>query len=135
MVKFLDEKGDIRKEVVGKEAQNWADKLTARRKLTSHQLRRFYNEFKTLERKLEHKTANQGVDEQQAFDEVLPLVMLTLPKLLYAKERGVAPEEFASWLKGCLEGIKGDVKNFRAFMLHFEAVLGFCYGTGKLKKN
>ncbi len=132
-MKFLDENQRIRKELVGDEAREQAEKLTSGGKLTSHQLRRFYNEFKILERKLDHKTANRGVDEQEAFAEVLPLVMLNLPKLLYARDRRVVPHEFTSWLEDCLKGIKDDVRNFRAFMLHFEAVVGFCYGTGKLR--
>ncbi len=132
-MKFLDDKKRIRRNLVDKKAEDTAKSITSSGKLTSHQLRRFYNEFKTLERKLDHKTANRKVDEQEAFAEVLPLVMLNIPKLLYARNRNLVPLEFVDWLQDCLDSIKDDVKNFRAFMLHFEAVVGYCYGTGKLK--
>lgn len=133
-MRLLDEKRNVPKELVTSEAEKVARSFVVKKdkrekKITSHQLRRFYNEFKTLERKLAHKTSDQQIGEEDAFQQILPLVMLNIPKVKYVASRGLVPREFQKWLELCLNKIK-DVEAFRAFLLHFEAVVGFCYGFG-----
>ncbi len=100
-------------------------------KLTSHQLRRFYGELKRIESAL-----RQREDPESEFINYLPRIKLVIPKVKYAQKRKGAPlpEAFGDWLCECLEEVD-DWETFKAFMLHFEAVVGFCYGTGKLSDN
>ena len=39
------------------------------------------------------------------------------------------PDAFKLWMTQNVDAIE-TVKDFEAFMLHFEAVVGFCYGLG-----
>jgi CRISPR-associated protein Csm2 len=131
-IQYLDDKGRIRPELVGKNAEECAEDITRSNKLTTHQLRRFYNDLKALEHRFHHLRRNN--DPKEAFYEIQPLVKLMVPKVKYAQNRGVVPEEFADWLGDCLNSIK-EPKEFEAFMLHFEAVVGFCFGSGRLKDS
>lgn len=88
-------------------------------KLKSAQLRRFYSEVKTLERVW--TTRGQTAE---AFLELLPQIKILKAKVVYAKERGVAGDYFQRWMAEHVNAIK-DVEDFKAFLLHFEAVVGF----------
>ena len=137
MSKNLDEKGNIRKDLLGTESEKLALKFVGNADskrgdggpLTSAQLRRFYGDVKNLERRFEFR--KQRVGEEEAFAAVLPLIKMMKSKVAYAenpKKRKV-PEVFAKWLKDQIDIIETP-KDFEAFLLHFEAVVGFCYGQG-----
>ncbi|WP_054030902.1 type III-A CRISPR-associated protein Csm2 [Desulfatitalea tepidiphila] len=129
---YFDSTGKhIRPELLDEEAQQVASRFVQTRdgrpnerdSIKNSQLRRFFNEFKTLERQL-HST--QG-NEEEAFKSIKPLVKMTHAKVEYAKARRVVPQAFVDWLKNNVLAIE-TAKDFKAFLLHFEAVVGFCYG-------
>ncbi len=91
--------------------------------VSSSQLRKFFYEFRNLEKKVNLKDKD--------FDEVLPLIKMVKSKAMYAanpKSKKI-PDSFEKFLTSNVDSIS-DQQDFKAFMLHFEAVVGFCYGRG-----
>lgn len=138
MSTYFDDKGNIRKELLGKESEEVARKFVVirsdgkrddRNSLNSAQLRRFYGDLKNLERKLAFR--QQSENEADPFLAVLPLVKMVKSKVAYASNprNEKVPPAFADWLKKNIDAID-TADDFKAFMLHFEAVVGYCYGLG-----
>lgn len=132
---YFDEKGNIRAELLNEEAREFAKSFVPlrfnRRKnkeeptddaIKNSQLRRFFGEFKSLQRQLEQR---QG-DQEEKFLSIRPLIKMANAKVAYAKARKVVPDAFAGWLKEHVLSIE-TAKDFGAFMYHFEAIIGFCY--------
>ncbi len=132
---YYDENGNLRSGLLSDEAERDAKNFVLTTKpITSAQLRKFYNEFKGLEKKQEFEK-NTSSNEDMAFMKILPLVKMVKSKVAYASNpKGQkVPKEFAEWLSKHVEEINC-ARDFKAFLLHFEAVVGFCYGCG-LKNN
>lgn len=126
-------KGDaINPELVTTLAQEWANKFVPRqvagqrnqRPINSAQLRRFYGDVKNLEMRWENSQ-----DKEKTFREILPMIKLLKAKAAYANKRALVPESFKSWIWENVDMIN-EMKDFKAFLLFFEAVVGFCYGNG-----
>ena len=115
---YFDDKDNLKKEWVDDEADAVAKNL-GDEKLKSAQLRRFYSEVKTLERIW--MTRGQSED---AFAELLPQIKILKAKAIYARERGVTGDYFQRWLAEHVNAVN-TAKAFGAFLLHFEAVVGF----------
>ncbi len=101
-------------------------------KITSAQLRKFYNEFKELERKYQTKMlakTSDTISKDDILNSILPQIKIMKAKVSYAKSRKVVPQVFENWLKKSVDGINS-AKEFEAFLLHFEAIVGYAYGTG-----
>lgn len=122
----------LRRDLLDKDALAAAEKIynrdDERKSVTSAQLRKFYNDFKLLEKKFESK----GGDEE-AFLDVLPLVKMMKSKAGYAEGTRKIPKSFADWLSGNVDQIN-ERRDFTAFLLYFEAVVGFCYSLGMSNK-
>lgn len=99
-------------------------KVDQKNSIKSSQLRKFYGDVKNLEQ----LWVNQHKSET-AFLGILPQIKMLKAKVAYARGRGVVPQFFASWLSDNVDSISTQ-KDFAAFLLHFEAVVGFCYGEG-----
>ena len=99
------------------------------KKLAASQLRKFYGDVKTLER----QWLNSGGDDA-AFPAVLPLIKLLKAKANYACKRNVVPDAFRNWLCEHVDSVNA-ARDFRAFALHFEAVVGFSYGCAPANYN
>jgi CRISPR-associated protein Csm2 len=56
---------------------------------------------------------------------------MNISKVEYAAnpKKPKVPPKFKEWLELNIRSIK-DADDFEAFLLHFEAVVGFCYGLG-----
>jgi CRISPR-associated protein Csm2 len=121
----------IRPELLNEEASAAADafiqkhngRVDDRNSIKNSQLRKFFNEFKSLERQLDQQQVN--VDE--AFKSIKPLIKMANAKVVYAQARKVVPPAFVGWLQKHVQAIE-TARDFKAFLLHFEAVVGFCYG-------
>ncbi len=130
MSRYFDKEEHLKATLLCEEAEKVAKDITSekdrrgRLKLKAHQLRRFFNEFKGLQRKLDTKT-----DKEAGYRALHPIVKMTIAKVKYAKGRDLVPGTFVDWFEDCVQDIK-DVKSFEAFVLHFEAVVGYCYGLG-----
>jgi CRISPR-associated protein Csm2 len=137
MAYYHDEKGNIKPEWVVQEAEEAAKKFFVMRfnryknaeeadpnkSIKNSQLRKFYGEFKKLE--AEVNQAGDSADER--FLSVLPRIKIAAAKVTYAKARGVVPETFVTWMTTHCGQINS-LEDFKAFLLHFEAVVGYCYG-------
>lgn len=97
-------------------------------KLTSAQLRKFHIEAKELEERV--KNIEHPKEE---FPKIRPLVKMLKSKVAYAcpttgRDRKV-PEEFRNYIEEMVNNID-DHRDFIAFALCFESVVGFFYGQG-----
>lgn len=131
---YYDDAGNIRAGLLDSEAQIAAETFVRthdrKNKLNANQLRRFYNECKNLEKKyifLQQKTQ----DGDSAFLQVLPLVKMLKAKVSYAANPSnpKIPRSFSDWMNKSIDAIENS-KDFEAFLLSFEAVVGYCYGAG-----
>lgn len=136
---FEDEaKNIMRESLLTDKAKSWAesfinpqrpkDRWQRNPKLTSAQLRRFHTEAKELE---ERVTNLDKPDED--FPKLRPLIKMMKSKVAYAcpktgRDRKV-PEEFRKYIEEMVDNIE-DWKDFKAFALCFESVVGFFYGQG-----
>lgn len=133
MAYYHDDKGNIKPEWVTAAAENAAqsfyqtnqrtNRLDEKNSLKNAQLRKFYGEFK----RLEAEVVQSGNQAEERFLSVLPRIKMAAAKVTYAKARGVVPDSFVRWMKQHTGEINS-LADFRAFLLHFEAVVGFCYG-------
>jgi CRISPR-associated protein Csm2 len=137
---YFDKNDNIRAELLDKEAYDQArsfivyyfdkrkgrEELDNNKSLTSAQLRRFFNEFRQLEKKVK-------ID---GFEKVKPLIKMTKSKAAYAAnpKKPKIPRSFQNFLVNHIDNVNSE-KDFQAFMLHFEAVVGFFYGFEGVKNN
>lgn len=136
---YYDDAGNLNTELLDEQAKQYAEKFVndQEKQLNSNQLRRFYNECKNLERRFEFACQQQSNDEngqQAAFLKVLPLLKMLKAKVSYATNPSnkKIPGSFARWLTTSIDAVENE-QDFRAFLLSFEAVVGFCYGEGIAK--
>lgn len=90
--------------------------------LKTTQMRRFYDELKAIERKI-----NMGKDAQaqeKNFQNDRALIVLFKAKAVYSQKRKVSPPEFTQFIFDHIDSIK-DVRDFQAFLKVFEAVVAF----------
>ena len=131
---YFDDTGkNIRPELLNEEAKQAAETFVVKRRdgrgiderdsIKNSQLRRFFNEFKGLERRL----LQHAGDQEEAFKGIKPMVKMANAKVAYAQARKVVPPTFVTWLQNHVRSIE-TASDFKAFLLHFEAVVGFCYG-------
>lgn len=129
-VKFYvdDGKTILNPELVSLTAEEQAEKI--RGSLNSAQLRRFFGEIKDLY----HRWKNEN-KSKESFERIFPLIRLMNSKIYYAinPKKPKIPNEFAAFMLGGLSQIK-DKKDFEAFVMYFEAVVGFMYGKGLVSK-
>lgn len=90
-----------------------------RPKLTSAQLRKFFNDVHALKAKVE----SIGFDNQR------PMIKMLKSKVAYAKGRDKIPAEFKDFIDACVDKIE-DKKDFEGFIKFFESVVGFYYFHG-----
>ncbi len=123
-VKYFDDKGNLRVELVDREAEEQARGL---KDVRTSQLRRYYEDVLGLRRRLEYELANRtGVDEEAGFAALRPEFKMLRAKAYYANKRSakVFPEEFKQFFERHVQSVE-TAKQFRAFCKHFEAVVAF----------
>lgn len=133
---YYDDAGNLWAGLLDEQAKQSAESFVhvnnRKDKLNANQLRRFYNECKNLEKKFSFaKQTQSGESSQAAFLQVLPLIKMLKAKVSYAANPSnpKIPRTFSEWLNGSIDGIE-DERDFEAFLLSFEAVVGYCYGAG-----
>ncbi|RLC37245.1 type III-A CRISPR-associated protein Csm2 [candidate division Kazan bacterium] len=108
-VKIMSEHGD---------ADKFAKNL---RKLKSTQLRKFFDEIKSIEKELKTK---------KDADEALNKLLLLVPKIKYSKARDLVPEEFSEFVSKSVKRIvnssdKEKEKMIINFVKIFEAIIAY----------
>ena len=128
---YFDSSGNIHTELLDGDAKKTAETFVtmdsrtnkpdknAGKTLSSAQLRRFFGEFRQLEKKV----------NLMGFEKVKPLIKMVKSKASYAANPSnpKIPPSFKAFLIENVDNINGK-EDFEAFMLHFEAVVGFFYG-------
>lgn len=110
------EKKKLREELISKEADELGKKFASLKpELTTTQLRKFFNEVRSLEERVE-----ENFDEQKA------LVLMLKSKVAYAvgKKTSKTPREFKDFMDACIDNIN-DKKDFDGFIKFFESVVGY----------
>lgn len=116
---YFDNKGNILENYITKWAEDIARTLgDAYPQMTKHQLRRFYNHVKSLEKKLDL------TDDYQTINADLKMLVSYAANAACKRPPSI-PKFFESFIKINLETVN-DVKTFRGFAQHFQAVVGFC---------
>ena len=113
---FLDsDKGIIREELLDEKARSLAQSFGGeqRNALSHTQLRRFFNDLRNLEKRA----------ERSSFEKMKPRIKMVKSKVAYASKDKI-PQSFEKFMNDSISAIENE-KDFEAFMLHFEAVLGF----------
>ena len=134
-MEYFDQSGNIKTELLDEKAASIAESFVekdrrnpnrlSRGSLSSAQMRRFFSEFRQLEKKVKFKD----------FDKVKPLIKMVKSKASYAANRPTPiPKTFKDFLVNNINGINTK-EDFEAFMLHFEAVVGFFYGVPGVRNN
>jgi CRISPR-associated protein Csm2 len=115
----------IKEELVTAEAEKIANELVGdnprKPDLKSSQLRKFYMEVKALE---------DRVKAEEKFDRIKPLIKMLKVKVNYQRGRGLVPPKFVEFITKCVDNVN-DREDFKAFVMHFEAVVGYYYGKAE----
>jgi len=122
-IKYYDDEGRITKDLFDKDAQAWADRF-CKDGLKRNQLRNFYHDVKSFERKLD------PFQKEKSFDENHPYLKMLKSKAYYAADRlkrEKIPDSFKEFLKKNIDLVQS-YKDFDTFVTFFEAVVGFYYG-------
>lgn len=141
---FYDDNGNLKAELLDQKAQKTAKELVTpstknEKELKANQLRRFYNDCKNLERKFQFirndLVANHHRQDAEtiALQRIYPRLKMIKSKLHYASnpKNPKIPKKFKSWLEENIDAIDPQQpRDFEAFILSFEALVGFCYGEG-----
>lgn len=110
----------IKQELLDKYPQELAKKFVNQDiKLSSSQMRRFYDEIKAIERSILRES-----DQEDAFRRRQPSLYLLKAKAVYSYKRKAAPYDFVQFIFDHVESIK-DVNDFKAFVKVFEAVVAY----------
>lgn len=92
---------------------------------SSSQVRRYYGEIKTLQRR---------VEMGEKWERILPLVKMMKARAGYNLHRKVIGNAFKTFIDRGIDQVHTK-EEFASFCLLFEAVLGHLYGEGGLKKD
>lgn len=124
---LVDEVGNLKEEVLTSMAQNQAKKFVDN-KLSTSQLRAFFNEFKAIKNRLDEEGKN--------FSSIYPMILMIDSKIAYRAKKDRKMEEFKAFINQGIayimeENKKGKgFKAFEDFLMYFEAVVGYSYGLG-----
>jgi len=116
-------------------AEQQADQLE---RINSSQLRRFFGEIKDLYRRFNALTAGKNDQEKKDIyrTHIEPLFKMVRSKVSYATRAGQSkvPRSFAEFLETGIAKVQNP-EDYRRFVLHLEAVVGFMYGKGKVENR
>ena len=129
---FYDENNNLRPEFLDKKAQELARRFGpygGSDKVSSSQMRRFFGDVRELEATLQQNRIDFDSDNEKDLQSHLAMIRLLKSKLAYAKGRSNISAAFANTLTAAIDQIKAP-RDFKAFVLFFESIMGFYYGEG-----
>ena len=118
-ITFLDSNNDIIPELLDRDAQSIATEFY--KKISTHQVRRFYDEVKRYQ---------ADIEKGKPYKDVKPFILMLKSKAKYAASKLSEMKIFYEFIEGSINKIKDadeeiERKRFSAFCLFFEAVYGF----------
>jgi len=124
LVKYFRSSGELDPELLDGKAEQWAKELA---KVSSSQLRRFYEDVLALEKRLQVEAKGPGRRERdESFDRLRADFKMLKAKAVYAhgKNKSQFPEAFLQFFVDHVHSVDTSEK-FKAFRKHFEAVVAF----------
>jgi CRISPR type III-A-associated protein Csm2 len=122
---YFDQKGNLLENFITIWAEEIAKKLgQAYPDMKKHQLRRFYNHVKSLERRLD-------LSDYENINKDLKMLVSYATSAAFSSPPKI-PKLFEEFIRKNL-GLVIDSKSFQAFLQHFESIVGF--SERYLKKN
>ena len=121
---FLDNKGNLREELMTTEAENIAKSFE---RVSTAQLRAFFNEIKALKNRLENN------DNNEHFERIYPFILMIKSKVQYRIATDKKLEPLKNFLYAGIEEIQKQNKvgkgkeAFENFAIFFETIVGYAY--------
>lgn len=119
------------------EAAGIADKILCdlvegRKAFSSTQMRRYYNEVKSLDYRIKSWRTLPMTEQRARFTEILPLIKFIRAKVEYKRNArvGRVPKSFAQFMADCIDSVN-TMEEFKAFVLFFEAMVAFYIGRNE----
>lgn len=128
---FYNSRGNLREELLDQEAKKLAQRFGPKGgfdKVSSAQMRRFFGDVRELESILKREI-NLESHEPTDLEKYLAMVKMLKSKLAYSAGRGVIPKSFAESLSKAIDQVRSP-KDFKAFVLFFESIVGYYFGEG-----
>ena len=129
---YYDTEDNLRSEILDEKALELARCFGPKggfNKVSSSQMRRFFGDVRELEASLRQKDIDFGSDQGKDIHSHMATIKMLKSKLAYAKGRGNISPAFAKTLTEAIDQIKAP-RDFKAFVLFFESIMGFYYGEG-----
>lgn len=119
---FLDTAEKIAQEILDA-------KVERDKSMSSTQIRRYYSEVKALDYRVKGWRHLPPEEQEAKFAEILPLVKIMRAKVEYKRnaKSGKISQPFAQFMADCIHSVN-NLEEFNAFILYFEAVMGFYVG-------
>lgn len=120
---YYDHANNLRPELLDQEAQEWAKALS---RVSSTQLRRFYEHVLSLDRQLQ-LDATGGDSREVAFQGLRADLKMLKAKVHYAfgRPNSQVTKELLEFINGHVNVAAKSVEQFDAFVKHFQAVVAF----------
>jgi CRISPR type III-A-associated protein Csm2 len=116
---YFDTNGNLFEELITTSAEDIAQALgNSSPAMTKHQIRRFYNHVKFLEKKLDLTNDYQTINADLK-------MLISYASNAACKRPQSIPKLFEAFIRENLDKVK-DVKTFHGFIDHFQSVVGFC---------
>lgn len=118
----------VRADLMAEHARAFGEQFASRDRriqVSSSQLRAFYTDVKSLERKI----IEYG---EGGFDHFFYLVKMLKSKASYVQGKrsgGRVSKEFREYIDACIDAVETEA-DFKAFLKFFESTVGFYYGAG-----
>jgi len=114
----------LTEEYLTKTAEEQAKLFATRFGKRKGQLRKFYDDFKVIDRRL-----LEDENEERFKNELLPLVKFVKAKIAYSVGRKVqneqlVPPEFKKYMDGEIDKIQS-IADFKNFLLHYQAIISY----------
>ncbi len=116
----------LTKKEILEDAKKEAEKLVEDKKLTTNQLRKFFDEVKRL--RMKYETLHHGREDkkQEAFEKISPMLAMLVANANYALARKRIPSALKDFLEKRIKKINSS-EQFEDFVKYFEAVVGYYY--------
>lgn len=119
-ITFRDDKNNLKRSLLVKDAQDWAANIRANVAYT--QIRKFYSEALSIKARLEDFSDKQTIEDR--YRELDAEIDMLISKANYSKVRDKKNEELFNFINTCVQSIDS-AQGYLDFVLFFEAVLGF----------
>lgn len=133
---YSDNKGILKEEIIREKAIDIAKVLATGtskfEKISSNQIRAFFNDIKALENRLD--TTKSLEEQQKDYESFYPFVIMLEAKAAYKhkNKNDKIPQMFKDFITQNVEVMRKDksVKTFKNFVKFFEAIVAYFYGFG-----